>query len=57
VLRAMPGATPSRAALIELAGQDVPLGQVLERRAQATPGGRWSTGGMIGGSGHGCVRA
>ena len=53
VLRAHARRKPLRAALIERAGQDVQLGQVLERLVQATPGGGWSTGGMLGGSGHG----
>ena len=53
VLRAHARRNPRRAKLLKMATQDMQLGDVLERLAKAVPGGGWSTGGMLGGSGHG----
>ena len=53
VLRAHARRNALRAELIALAGQGVPLGQALERVAQAVTGEGWSSGGVLGGSGHG----
>jgi len=38
--------------LLKLAQRDAGLDEVLEELADATTGGGWSTGGMLGGSGY-----